>query len=432
MTLTELELATVGQADAGVASRGGGAGPPPTGLPRLLPASGDASLAAHSARVGRLPSSGPNLIREILASGLRGRGGARFPTGRKMAAVASRRGPAVLVANGTEGEPLSGKDRELLIGNPHLVLDGMVATAAAVGASRLILAIEEIRADTMSAVRRALSERSDGSAIEIVPTPSRYVVGQETALVRWIDAGDARPEFGRRPYERGVGGRPTLVDNVETLAHVGLIARFGADWFRALGTEDEPGSMLVTMAGGVRRPGVYEVPVGYPLANLLHHVETEPVQAVLVGGYYGAWIGADEVARGRLSSAGLAALGAAPGPGVIVAVPADACALAEVTSVAAWYAAHSAGQCGPCRFGLADIAGALRRLADGDPTGEAAARRWTGMVKGRGACRFPDGAAHFVESALDVLHIEVTDHLRGRCWRRHGGYLPTPVPGVGP
>jgi NADH:ubiquinone oxidoreductase subunit F (NADH-binding) len=309
------------------------------------------------------------------------------------------------------------------------VLDGVVAAGAAVGATRLILAVEAARFDTAAALHRALAERPDGRAIELVLTPSRYVVGQETALVRWIDSRDPRPVFGARPYERGVGGRPTLVDNVETLAHVGLLARFGARWFRGMGTEAEPGSTLVTVAGGVQRPGVYEVPIGYPLGDLLQHVEAQPAQAFLVGGYYGAWIGAEQALEARLCSAGLAAYGASPGAGVIVAVPADACALVEVTAVAEWYSAHSAGQCGPCVFGLADIARALHGLAAGDPGAEAAARRWTEMVRGRGACRFPDGAATFVESALDVLRAEITDHLRGRCRRRHGDYLGTPTPG---
>jgi NADH:ubiquinone oxidoreductase subunit F (NADH-binding) len=346
-----------------------------------------------------------------------------------MAAVMSRRRPAVLVANGTEGEPLSDKDRTLLTHNPHLVLDGMTAAAAAIGATRIILAIEAARVDTAAAVRRALAERRHHPDVELALTPSRYVAGQETALVRWIEDGEARPRFGGRPHERGVGGRPTLVDNVETLAHVGLIARFGAEWFRSLGQEDEPGSTLVTVAGGVRRPGVYEIPVGYPLGDLLRHAEAEPAQAVLVGGYYGAWIAADQAVAAPLSSSGLAPLGAAPGSGVIVAIPADACAWSEVTTVAGWYAAHSAGQCGPCRFGLADIARAILALAAGDPAAEAAARRWTEMVRGRGACRFPDGAAGFITSALDVLQAEVSDHARASCRRRPGGYLPAPPPG---
>jgi NADH:ubiquinone oxidoreductase subunit F (NADH-binding) len=408
------------------------AGGAPVGLPRLLQAGVGPSYPAHLERFGPLPVAGPNLVGAVTASGLRGRGGARFPTGRKMAAVATRRGPAVLVANGTEGEPLSNKDRALMTANPHLVLDGLWAAATAIGANRMILAIEEARADSAAAVRRALEERRHHPDVDLVLTPGRYVTGQETALVRFIEDGDARPRFGSRPYERGVGGRPTLVANVETLAHVGLIARFGGEWFRSVGPDDEPGSALVTVAGGVRLPGVYEIPVGYPLGDLLRQVEAEPVQAVLIGGYYGAWLDADQAAMARLSTSGLAPLGASPGSGVIVALPADACAWSEVTAVAGWYAAHSSGQCGPCRFGLADIARAFLALTGGDPGAEAAARRWAAMVRGRGACRFPDGAARFVESALDALEVEVSDHARGRCRRRHAGYLPVPPPRPSP
>ncbi|HEY3809787.1 MAG TPA: NADH-ubiquinone oxidoreductase-F iron-sulfur binding region domain-containing protein [Acidimicrobiales bacterium] len=398
-------------------------------LPRLLPQPRDPSYAAHWEQLGPLPAPGRGLIDEVLASGLRGRGGARFPTGRKMAAVAAGRGPAVLVANGTEGEPLSAKDRALLVGNPHLVLDGIAAAAAAVGADRILLAVERARPDTVVAVRQALAERPPGPVIELLQTPSRYVAGQETALVRWIDGGDAKPVFGSRPFLRGVGGRPTLVDNVETLAHIGLIARFGADWFRLLGTDDEPGSALVTVSGAVRHRGVYEIPVGYSVGALLDHVEAAPAQALLIGGYFGAWIPGDDLTGVHLSSAGLAAAGASPGSGVIVAIPEDACALAEVATVAEWYASHSAGQCGPCVFGLADIARAVRGVLAGDPDGETAARRWTAMVRGRGACHFPDGAATFVDSALDTLVAEVADHRHGRCRRRIGGYLPSPAPG---
>jgi NADH:ubiquinone oxidoreductase subunit F (NADH-binding) len=348
-----------------------------------------------------------------------------------MMTVAAGRGPAVLVANGTEGEPLSQKDRALLTGNPHLVLDGMVAAAAAVGATRMVLAVEGARPETMAAIRRALAERTTRPGIELSSTPSRYVAGQETALVRWIDGGEARPVFRGRPFEQGVSGRPTLVDNVETLAHIGLIARFGAAWFRALGPENEPGTTLVTVAGGVKRPGVYEIPVGYPLIELLSQVGAEPAQAFLIGGYFGAWVAADQASQVRLSSESLARVGASPGAGVIVAVPADTCAWAEVTSVAEWYSAHSAGQCGPCLFGLADVARAVRGVRDGDVGAEAAARRWTQMVRGRGACHFPDGGATFVESALDALGAEVADHRGGRCRRRRAGYLPAPPPGAG-
>jgi len=402
----------------------------PAGPARLLPLSGGPSYREHLDRVGPLLAAGPGLTQAVRDSGLRGRGGAGFPTGRKLAAVAGGRGRPVVIANGTEGEPLSAKDRVLLTRNPHLVLDGLDAAASALGADRAIIAVERARTDTLAAVRRAIAERPAGRLpIEMVGTPSRYIAGQETALVRWVNGGEARPVFGSRVYEQGVGGRPTLVDNVETLANVGLIARFGPDWFRLVGSPEEPGTVIVTVTGGVDRPGVYEVPVGASLTGLLGHVGAHPVQAVLFGGYFGTWVGGQDIAEVPVSSAGLATIGGRLGCGVIVVIPDDACALAELATVTGWYSAHSAGQCGPCVFGLGDIARAVDGVLAGDPNAEAAARRWTAMVRGRGACQFPDGAASFVDSGLDALSAEVAEHRGQRCDRPHRGYLPAPAPG---
>ncbi|MDE3204618.1 MAG: proton-conducting membrane transporter, partial [Acidobacteriota bacterium] len=193
-------------------------------------------------------------------AGLTGRGGAGFPTHRKLEAVAARRGPRVVVANGTEGEPLSAKDKTLMIQAPHLVLDGLDLAAQAVGASRRVICIERGNQAVYAAVRVALAERRDES-VEVVVTPRRYVTGQEAALVDFIDGGPGRPT-SQRPFERGVGGRPTLVDNVETLAHLALIARFGPEWFRQVGSHASPGSALITVGGRVDRPGVFEVAMG--------------------------------------------------------------------------------------------------------------------------------------------------------------------------
>jgi NADH:ubiquinone oxidoreductase subunit F (NADH-binding) len=402
----------------------------PGGPDRLLPLSGGPSYAAHLERIGPLPGAHRSLVDEVVASGLRGRGGAGFPTGQKMAAAASGRRPTVIVANATEGEPLSAKDQTLLICNPHLVLDGVVAAGEAIGATRALIAIERGRSAPITALQEAIAERSGmGLPVEVVQTPNRYVAGQETALVRWINGGDARPVFGSRPYLKGVDGRPTLVDNVETLAHIGLIARFGAGWFCRFGTPDEPGTILVTVTGGVSHPGVYEVPIGAPLAALLGQAGASPLQALLLGGYFGTWVRADEVAGVTLSAAGLAPAGAKLGCGVVVCLPQGVCAWGEVATVAGWYSAHSTGQCGPCRFGLGDIASAADRVLAGDPEGEAAARRWAALVRGRGACQFPDGAAGFVESAVRVFGDEIADHRLRRCQRPYSGYLPAPRPG---
>ena len=346
-----------------------------------------------------------------------------------MAAVAGGRRPAVVVANGTEGEPLSDKDRSLLKHRPHLVLDGVVAAAAAVGADQAVVCVERAHPDVAVALRLALSERRDRLAIRLALTPSRYVAGQETALVRWLDGGEARPVFGTRPFARGVGGRPTLVDNVETLAHVALIARYGAEWYRQFGTADEPGTALVTVSGAVVRPGVYEVPIGSTLRGLLDAVDAAPARAVLLGGYFGTWVPADGIPELTLSAEGLAPVKARLGCGVVFVMPEDTCAVQEVAAVSDWYASQSAGQCGACVFGLADIATATHHLADGDDRAEAATRRWTAMVRRRGACQLPDGAAGFVDSALDAFVDELDEHRHGRCARPYRGYLPAPAPG---
>jgi NADH:ubiquinone oxidoreductase subunit F (NADH-binding) len=378
-------------------------------LPRLLSAPG----GADRDRPGAPPQIGTDLIAAVDAAGLRGRGGAAFPTATKMRAVAGGTGPKVVVANGTEGEPLSQKDRVLLAANPHAVLDGIAVAAAAVGAQRAILCVARGQAGLVAGLQRALAARSDAVTVELAQSPDRYVTGQESALMAWLNGGDARPTMGPRPSDRGVGGRPTLVDNVETLAHVGLIARHGPTWFRRLGPPEEPGSALVTVSGGVRHPGVYEIPIGYPLVDLLRHVGAEAIGAVLLGGYFGAWIDPGAVQAATLSDRGLAPWGARLGCGVVSVVPERSCALAEVAAVADWYAANSSGQCGPCLFGLADIARAVTGLMTGEPGAETAARRWTAMVRGRGACGLPDGAALFVESALAALPVEIAAHRRG-------------------
>jgi NADH:ubiquinone oxidoreductase subunit F (NADH-binding) len=406
-------------------------------VPRLLPTTGDTSLAGHLGRYGRMPRTDARLINEVSAAGLRGRGGASFPTGTKMAAVAAGRERPVVVANGTEGEPLSGKDGVLLHHNPHLVIDGILAAALALQAQRAILCIKRGQPELVRTLRRALAERRSPVDIELAEAPARYLAGQESALMSWLNGGDARPKFGPRPAERGVGGAPTLVDNVETLAHVALIARFGAEWFRAVGTPEEPGTALVTVTG-VQRPGVYEVPFGLPLPQLLAQTGLGVPAPLLIGGYFGRWVTprlttAHAWAPGggepRLSNAGLAGLGARFGCGVIAALPPDTCPLEEVAAVTDWFAANSAGQCGACLHGLADIAGAMHAVVTGHAGALERMQRWTAMVRGRGACQLPDGAAAFVDSAAEVFAAEMAAHRHGGCHRPYRRALPVPAPG---
>jgi NADH:ubiquinone oxidoreductase subunit F (NADH-binding) len=229
----------------------------PAGLPRLLlglHTDRAVSLEEHLARYGP-PSSGPryDLIAAVDASGLRGRGGAGFPAGTKLRSVAQRRGRPVVVVNATEGEPVSGKDSILLRHAPHLVLDGAAAVARALGARNAIVAVTETAKAERIGLLHAIEARNragiDGRlSLSLVATPEGFVVGEETALVHHLNGGPAKPTFKPPlPFERGVGGAPTLVQNAETLAHIALIARFGPDWFREVGTRDEPGSVLLTV-----------------------------------------------------------------------------------------------------------------------------------------------------------------------------------------
>lgn len=399
--------------------------PPAPGQPRLI--SGPPDLRSHLARLGRLPDHTGGLAEMVRRAGLTGRGGAGFPTAQKMAAVSRQRGQTAVVANGTEGEPLSAKDKTLLLRSPHLVLDGLDLAARALGARRRIICIERGRARVFDALRSALIERGDRKT-EIVLTPSRYVSGQETALVDLVNGGPGRPVLAR-PFERGVDGQPTLVDNVETLAQLALIARFGPDWFRTVGTPTNPGTTLLTVAGAVTEPGVYEAPNGTRLTRLLQDAGASRPAGVLLGGYFGRWLPLSAVSNVTLDRHNLGALGATVGSGVIAVIDETSCAIAELARVAEWFAASSAGQCGACTWGLRDLAAAATALGrPGHDRPLHDLRRWTQMVKGRGACRLPDGAAGFLESGIETFSSEIADHLQGRCGREDRHHLRTPTP----
>jgi len=439
----------------GAPSAAGPQAGPPQRMPRLIPADGPLSLQQHLDRYGAAPfGTGQNsrggavaaLILEVERSGLTGRGGAGFPCGRKMRAVAQagrRGGPfgsqvgTVLVANGAESEPASGKDSLLLARAPHLVLDGIALAAEAVGAARAYLCVHDEGSASVRLLADAVIERDRAGLnrvpIQVVVTPGGYVASQETALVSFLNGTAALPAFSPPlPSARGVHRRPTLVQNVETLAHLALIARYGAGWFRELGTAQAPGSALVTVSGAVGRPGVYEIGLGTPIGDLVERAggPAEPVQAILAGGYFGGWLPYPSARQLALSDHELRPAGAALGPGVLVLLPASACGLAETARVAGYLASQSAGQCGPCLNGLPALAQAAGQVAFGRPGDDLL--RWTGqlmdLVTGRGACRMPDGAAALVASGLRVFADDLQQHAEhGPCARiRRAPVLPAP------
>ena len=218
-----------------------------------------------------------------------------------------------------------------------------------------------------------------------------------------------------RVFERGVGGRPTLVQNVETLAHLALIARHGAGWFRAARDRRRAGNAAVHRHPG-RRLYLRGRDAGRPSDR-----RTDPARRRRpgrpAGGYHGGWLTAADARALRFSDADLRPAGAFTGAGVLAALPAGACGLAETANVARYLALESAGQCGPCLNGLPRIAAALTALARPGPAPAdlADVQRWAGLIGGRGACHHPDGAVRFVATALRVFAAEIAAHARGRC-----------------
>jgi NADH:ubiquinone oxidoreductase subunit F (NADH-binding) len=406
------------------------ASPHPAALPRLLTTSDRSrGIAEHLELHGPMPYRwGQDGLRDALDdAGLTGRGGAGFPTARKWAAVAAAAGPRVVVGNGAEGEPASRKDRTLLRLNPHLVLDGLQLAAEAVDADTLCLFMPS-DPKSLAMIDRALAERSkrgiDRRPVTVVVAEDRFIAGEESAVAAALSGMPGLPRTkSPRVFERGVGGRPTLVQNVETLAHIALIGRYGPEWYRGTGTAREPGTTLVTIGGLVRWPGVTEVVAGASLRDVLAAAggATAGIQAVLIGGYHGTWIRGADVDAIDLTEASLGVHGARIGAGVVVVLPDQACGLIESAQVVRYLADESSGQCGPCVFGLADIATAVEALGQGNDIRHhlACLKRWLGMVEQRGACNHPDGSARFVRSTLVAFEDEIDLHEGGRC--RSGG-----------
>lgn len=389
-------------------------------------------LAEYRAAGGYAPPrvAAGDLVAEIAGAGLRGRGGAAFSTAAKWRSVAGAAAPRHVVVNAEEGEPVSRKDRWLLIRRPHLVLEGALLAAAAVTADHVWVYVSD--AEAAQAMRTAIGElEADESlhrppGIDVVTTGHTYVAGEETAAVRAIGGGPALPMTKPpRPFEAGVRGQPTLVQNAETLAHVTLIARRGAAWFKSVGTAASPGTFLLTLAGDCAAPGLFEVELGTPLRVPLAWAAgprraPEP-GGFLFGGYFGGLIGRRAIDL-PLEYDLLRAEGVGLGCGAITVIGSHRCMVGVATAALEFYARQSASQCGVCVRGTQALRDTARRLHAGIARGDEAQSlaRYANTVRGRGACALPDGAANIVTSLLREFPEAVRAHLAGRCARCPG------------
>ncbi|GAC1320713.1 MAG: NADH-quinone oxidoreductase subunit NuoF [Acidimicrobiales bacterium] len=420
---------------------------PITSLTEYLARGGGAGLEAAREKTP------DELIAEIDASGLRGRGGAGFPTGRKWRTIADFRDPAgatSVVVNGAEGEPGTFKDRTILLTNPYAVIEGALIAARAVGADTIVFGLKRSFTDEVARLERALAEVgdagwTDGLSVRTFEGPNEYLYGEETALLETIDGRYPFPRIAP-PWRRGeqevvetgtdarsgsgqsahvemagadTGAEPTLVDNVETIANVARIIARGAAWFRTEGTDESPGTIVCTVTGDVVRPGVGEVIMGTPLREVIEAVgggarDGRTVKAVL-SGVSNAVLTADQL-DAPVSYEGLAAVGGGLGSAGFIVFDDTADMAAVAAGVSRFLAVESCGQCTPCKQDGVAISRLLDRLCASD-SAEADVAHISALVStvANGArCFLASQHQVVVESILARFPAEVAAHAEGR------------------
>ncbi|HEU4342570.1 MAG TPA: NADH-ubiquinone oxidoreductase-F iron-sulfur binding region domain-containing protein [Candidatus Binatia bacterium] len=391
----------------------------------------------YEALVKALKTAPEDLIREISDAGLRGRGGAGFPTGKKWALT--REGaeePRYLVMNGGEDEPGSMKDRLLMEKLPHLVLEGVILAAYGIGASKAYLYINANYQAATESIADALAEaRSAGYwgqgvlgtnfslDVEITPAPHNYVAGEDTAALEVIEGKKPLPRQ-KPPFPVTVGlfGKPTTVNNVETLANVGPIILRGASWYRGFGTADSPGTMIFALDENVHRPGIYELPFGTPLRHLIEEcgggLKTgKPIKAVMPAAPSSAFLPADKIDT-PLDHRSIREAGSALGCGVVRLTGEGTCIVEEVLKISEFFTTESCGQCPACRMETNTLTSLLKKVQQGQ--GGRAILEQFGKVlafnKGKGFCTLIAMPGPPIESALNLFPSDFESHLTtGKC-----------------
>ena len=378
-------------------------------------------LVAHRRRSGasnRWPHSGNDLATLLESIDLRGRGGAGFPFARKLRTALTARGRRIVVVNAAEGEPASSKDSVLMIGSPHLVLDGAQIVAAALHATEIHVVVPGERAAVQRAVAAAIAERADADAVpmQLHQAECRFVAGESSAVLELLAGRPNLPVTTSGPSAiKGLNGRPTVLSNAETYAQTALLVRDGLDAYYATGTRTEPGTRLFTVDGDGDRPTVLEVPHGTRVQSVLAACDAETDTGVLLGGYHGTWLSPATVEGLTVSAPAMSAVGAAIGAGVLLPLREGTCPVRRTAAIVDYLAGETANRCGPCRFGLPALAGAMRDLALGVVHSDERIAQLANAVEGRGACHHPDGTTRAIRSLASAFPREVEAHLAGRC-----------------
>jgi NADH:ubiquinone oxidoreductase subunit F (NADH-binding) len=387
------------------------------------------------ARAIRMPAE--DIVKQVSDAGLRGRGGAGFPTGKKW--ELTREAPEqtrYLILNGGEDEPGSKKDRVLMENVPHLVIEGVILSAYAIGAEKAYLYINAQYETAIKRIADALSEAKSegywgenilGSSfsldIEIVPAPHNYVAGEDTAVIEVIEGKKAWPrEKPPFPVTVGLFGKPTSVNNVETLANVAPILLHGADWYRKFGTAESPGTMIFALDEDVNRPGVYELEFGTPLRYLIEECggglkSGKKIKAVMPASPSCAFLPPEKIDT-PLDHNSMREAGAGIGCGVIRLVGEGECIVEEVLGIAEFFATESCGQCPACRMETSTLAMMMKKVQQGQG-GKPILEQFGKILafnKGKGFCNLINMPGPPIESALKLFPGDFEAHLTtGKC-----------------
>jgi len=367
------------------------------------------------------------IIETLKASGLRGRGGAGFPTGLKLSFMPrDAQGQKYIVCNSDESEPGTFKDRDILRFNPHQVIEGMALAGYAIGATvgfnyirgeyyepwqRFEAALVEARQASL------LGEDLKGSGIAFELHSQRgagaYICGEETALLESLEGKKGQPRF-KPPFPAQVGafGKPTTINNTETLASIPPIIRNGAEWFSRIGVENSGGTKIYSVSGHVNRPGNYEVPMGIPFRDLLAMAggvrDGRTLKAVIPGGSSVPVVPADAIMECTMDYDGLSQVGSALGAGSVIVMDETTCMVEVLERISYFYFAESCGQCTPCREGTGWLYRMIRRIRTGEGTHEDLDRLKSvaDRIEGRTICALGDAAAWPVQSFLKHFRHE--------------------------
>lgn len=367
------------------------------------------------------------IIETLKASGLRGRGGAGFPTGLKLSFMPrDAQGQKYIVCNSDESEPGTFKDRDILRFNPHQVIEGMALAGYAIGAT---IGFNYIRGEyyepwqrfeaALAEARQAglLGENLMGSDIAFELHSQRgagaYICGEETALLESLEGKKGQPRF-KPPFPAQVGafGKPTTINNTETLASIPPILRNGAEWFSSIGVENSGGTKIYSVSGHVNRPGNYEVPMGMPFRDLLEMAggvrDGRALKAVIPGGSSVPVVPADAIMECTMDYDGLLQVGSALGAGSVIVMDETTCMVEVLERISYFYFAESCGQCTPCREGTGWLYRMIRRIRNGEgtPADLDRLKSVADRIEGRTICALGDAAAWPVQSFLKHFRHE--------------------------